>query len=218
MNSKEFGDHGELSVASWLKGRGLKIRLPGKWAPFDLYTEAGTTLEVKVASPSYHNDALGWLFNIQRHGRLCQEDAIDFFVFRFEFSGVLAQFGIDRPLHVVVPSAQVNTHRTVWVSLRSLLTDWGGRANNIDAILESDKIKTARDLAVAILRGARHSSRGANLRKRLPVTEGRISETEAYIRKEAARQSAVDNLIRQIQEENEREARDWLQQEQRAKS
>lgn len=207
MNSHETGKNGERAVYFWLRNLGIKAHFAADWAPFDLYTSAGTSLEVKTAYPSKKKSLIGWRLNIERHGKMCQEHCVDFYIFRLETVGELLQgHGFGKALHVVVPATQVKS-KNVWIGVRTLLTRWATKINAVSQITDSDQLKTDRDAAVTLLQAKRRSSLAARFKKKNPPSESQITQATTAIAKEKALAQDRARLIEKVQEESAEEAR-----------
>jgi hypothetical protein len=184
-DSDAVGKRGQRAIVGWLRGRGFSMHETGFWAPFDMYTERGTTIEAKVGFPYKIKKRLGWGFAISRHGHLCQENCVDFYVFRLEPGPQLLHLGLEQAMHLVFPATEVTGHK-VWISLRTLITKYAGRIDRTEAISESDKTKTIHDFARVVVFAQRHSPHSAHRQRGRAPSENRISDAE--------RQAAKDRL------------------------
>lgn len=180
MTCYEVGDNGEFAVAQWLRNKQFSVTRTGRFAPFDIYTDKGTTVEVKTAYPSKSGRRIGWKFSIARHKKRCQERCVDFYVLRLEAGSVLREFGMSKALHLVIPAADIRK-KSVWISFRALVTKWIGCANATHLIKASDQRKEPIDLARAVIRACRHSSQVARLQKKHGLSDERIQQATREI-------------------------------------
>lgn len=206
MVTDNFGKQSERNVRHWLEYRGFKVHECGAWAPFDIRTENGTRLNVKASNTHKHRSgAIGWRFTMDRKGTVAPENAVDFYVLRMVMDAYLAGLGIVRPLHLIVPFAEVKA-KHIWVSFRSLLTR---RAGQIDQtlILECfDATRTADDAARAIMQADRHSSREAARRRKLIPPAERMAERTAKVKRTWALKADRKRLLAVVQQRNAAEA------------
>ena len=169
----------------------------GRWAPFDMYTARGTTIEVKVGEPYFRNRRLGWGFTIHRHGKLCGEQCVNFYIFRLEPGPKLRNLGIEQAMHLVLPATEV-TAKLAWISLRSLLLEYAGRVNKTEAITACDATRTLRDLAVAKVRSKRFSPRMAHRKLLQGLLEDEITQIAGEERRMLANDASVKALLAKI--------------------
>jgi hypothetical protein len=148
MTTTATGKTAEQKVQSWLNASGFHVTRASYFAPFDLYTDAGTSIEVKCGNPALIKRGVwGWHFNIHRHGKRKVGSSVDIFVLRVEMgAGLFRQLGMGSACHFIVPSSEMDGLLTVRMTVRSIITRFAKYFNNFEAIRVSDLAKTAGDL------------------------------------------------------------------------
>ncbi len=151
MTRTDKGKHGEDSVYMWLRSVGIKTYRANYHAPFDLYTQAGTRIEVKTGEPRSlvkrgSKKVWGWKFNIHRHGNSRGHQYVDVYVLRLELNtGVFRQLGMGNACHLIIKRAEFDDILTVQCSVRMLMTKFARYFNDVAVIRDSDAAKTIED-------------------------------------------------------------------------
>lgn len=206
MTSTEFGKNAELRVYHWLRNRGFRVHLCGAWAPFDLRTESGTTIDVKVSHPRKRKGRVTWDFFLEGHGQARSEQCVDFYLFRFETGGALLELGMTKALHLLVPGFELRKRKSFSASFTTLFKEYGARLDVTDEIAFSDARKTPEQAARAILLSRRHSPSRAKFQKAHPPAEATVAELAEQVRWERGTEESRDRLLRTVLERNAREA------------
>ena len=134
----------QVMVRQWLySSYGITTRhTQRRQSPFDLFTQLGTRIEVKHASfrskihtKGRNGTQTGWGFNIHRHGTISQ--LTDFYILVCSSSPELEQLDFSRNVYLVIP-AVLMTATTLFITLRSMLMEYGRYANAVAALKDFD--------------------------------------------------------------------------------
>jgi len=129
-------------VAQWLRNRGLSVKHAGYFSPFSLFTPKMTRIGVRWSAYKqieYDQPQMGWKICFGNNA-LSRDRQVDFYVFFLDIDPALSQFGIKRPLFLVLRAPL--QRRSLAISVQNLLTGkWAKDIDNWRAIQEFDEAK-----------------------------------------------------------------------------
>ena len=116
-------------IQGWLRYHGVHSHLAGYLDPYDLVTNSGKRLEIKLSE--FCPKKRHWSFNIQRHNIL-DESQVDAYVLRFNPGAASVVLGI-YPFHLVMP-APIGV-KNIRMAARNLLCGrWAEHFNNVEIL------------------------------------------------------------------------------------
>lgn len=100
--------------------------MPENNCPFDILADGLVRLEVKSSQTMLKSYSVSnghcWSFNIHRHNKLVEAGKVDFYLI---FIPPIPEMGFRSGVTLVVPAKEVERHKTIMISGRSLITKWG---------------------------------------------------------------------------------------------
>ena len=135
-NTIQRGEEGELAVKAWLEENGIRVHRSNRRAPFDLYNDAGTRIEVKTSS--LRREPRGWAFTL-KPSPYSRRMIVDVYVFRCLWSPasrINRTACYDPPIHLVIPSPI--RYRGMNVLLTDLDVRWRHAVGNLSVIRRMD--------------------------------------------------------------------------------